>query len=68
MTKIESGAPNAQEMKTCATCNASHKNSIERVLRCMGCVALPGGNSNWREHNALAQADAACGASPGEMG
>ena len=54
MTKIESGAPNAQEMKTCATCNASHKNSIERVLRCMGCVARPNGNSNWRPigHNA----------------
>lgn len=48
MTKIESGAPNAQEMKTCATCNASHKNSIERVLRCVGCVARPNGNSNWR--------------------
>lgn len=48
MTKIESGAPNAQEMKTCATCNASHKNSIERVLRCMGCVAKPNGNSKWR--------------------
>ena len=52
MTKIESGAPNAQEMKTCATCNASHKNSVERVLRCMLCVALPGGNSNWRGPNA----------------
>ena len=48
MTKIESGAPNAQEMKTCATWNASHKNSIERVLRCMSCVARPNGNSNWR--------------------
>ena len=57
MTKIESGAPNAQEMKTCATCNASHKNSIERVLRCMGCVARPNGNSNWRPigHNAKAE-------------
>ena len=35
-------------MKTCATCNASHKNTVERVLRCMGCVARPNGNSNWR--------------------
>lgn len=35
-------------MKTCATCNASHKNTVERVLRCMGCVAKPSGNSNWR--------------------
>lgn len=35
-------------MKTCATCNASHKNTVERVLRCMGCVAHASGNSNWR--------------------
>ncbi len=35
-------------MNTCATCNASHKNTVERVLRCMGCVAKPSGNSNWR--------------------
>ena len=35
-------------MKTCATCNASHKNTVDRVLRCMGCVAKPDGNSNWR--------------------
>ncbi|TXH58405.1 MAG: hypothetical protein E6Q97_02265 [Desulfurellales bacterium] len=57
-------------MKTCATCNASHKNSVDRVLRCMLCVARPTGNSNWRPigHNALAQADAACGVSPGAMG
>lgn len=41
-------------MKTCATCNASHKNTVERVLRCMACVAKPSGNSNWRPigHNA----------------
>ena len=41
-------------MKTCATCNASHKNTVERVLRCMLCVAKPNGNSNWRpmRHNA----------------
>ena len=44
-------------MKTCATCNASHKNTVERVLRCMACVAKPSGNSNWRPigHNAIAQ-------------
>ena len=35
-------------MKTCATCNASHKNTVDRVLRCMGCVARESGNSNWR--------------------
>jgi hypothetical protein len=35
-------------MKTCATCNASHKNTVERVLRCMGCIAKPSGNTNWR--------------------
>lgn len=35
-------------MRTCATCNASHQNTVERVLRCMGCVARPNGNSNWR--------------------
>jgi len=35
-------------MKTCATCNASHKNTVERVLRCMGCIAKPDGNTNWR--------------------
>ena len=68
MTKIESGAPNAQEMKTCATCNASHKNSIERVLRCVGCVARPNGNSNWRPigHNAGGEATGAalCDRSP----
>ena len=41
-------------MKTCATCNASHKNTVERVLRCMRCVAKPDGNTNWRpmRHNA----------------
>jgi hypothetical protein len=41
-------------MKTCATCNASHKNTVERVLRCMGCLAKPDGNTNWRPigHNA----------------
>ena len=41
-------------MKTCATCNASHKNTVERVLRCMLCVTRPSGNSNWRPmgHNA----------------
>ena len=44
-------------MKTCATCNASHKNTVDRVLRCMGCVAKPSGNTNWRPvmHNALDQ-------------
>ena len=54
MTKLESGAPNAEKMRTCATCNASHQNTFERVLRCMGCVAKPNGNSNWRPigHNA----------------
>lgn len=35
-------------MKTCTTCNASHKNTVERVLRCMLCVAKPSGNTNWR--------------------
>ncbi len=42
-------------MKTCATCNASHKNTVERVLRCMRCVAKPDGNTNWRpmRHNTL---------------
>jgi hypothetical protein len=41
-------------MKTCATCNASQNNTVERVLRCMRCVAKPSGNSNWRQlvHNA----------------
>lgn len=41
-------------MKTCATCNASHKNTVERVLRCMGCIAKQNGNTNWRPmgHNA----------------
>jgi hypothetical protein len=41
-------------MKTCATCNASKNNTVERVLRCMRCVAKPSGNSNWRPigHNA----------------
>ena len=52
MTKLESGAPNAKKMKTCETCNAGHTNSVKRVLRCMLCVAKPGGNSNWRGHNA----------------
>jgi hypothetical protein len=43
--------------KTCATCNASHQNTVERVLRCMGCVAKPNGNSNWRPigHNVEAK-------------
>lgn len=47
-------------MKTCATCNASHNNTVERVLRCMGCVAKQGGNTNWRpvRHNVQAQPDA----------
>ena len=44
---LESG-DGRSAMKTCATCNASHKNTVERVLRCMGCVAKPSGNSNWR--------------------
>ena len=35
-------------MKTCATCNASHKNTVERVLRCVGCIAKQNGNTNWR--------------------
>jgi len=35
-------------MKTCATCNASHRNTLERVLRCMRCVAKPDGNTNWQ--------------------
>jgi hypothetical protein len=47
-------------MKTCATCNASHKNTVERVLRCMGCVAKPAGNTNWRPmgHNMQWQTNA----------
>ncbi len=46
-------------MKTCATCNASHKNTVERVLRCMGCIAKPDGNTNWRPmgHNAALRGD-----------
>ena len=41
-------------MNTCATCNASHKNTVDRVLRCGLCVARPNGNSKWRPmgHNA----------------
>lgn len=35
-------------MKTCATCNATHKNTVERVIRCGLCVARPNGNSNWQ--------------------
>jgi hypothetical protein len=47
-------------MRTCATCNASHQNTVERVLRCMGCVAKPNGNSNWRPigHNVAIEARA----------
>ncbi len=53
--------------KTCATCNASHQNTVERVLRCMGCVAKPNGNSNWRPigHNDEAHRGARQGASGG---
>jgi hypothetical protein len=25
-------------MNYCKTCNASHKNTVDRVLRCMSCV------------------------------
>ena len=42
-------------MKTCATCNASHKNTIYRVwVRCGTCRVTQTGNSNWRPlgHNA----------------
>lgn len=57
-------------MKTCATCNASHKNTVDRVLRCMGCVARASGNSNWRPlvPNATSHRGAACGASGGLPG
>ena len=38
------------EMTTpCQTCNASLKNTVERVLRCMACVVRPVGMpTNWR--------------------
>ena len=41
-------------MKTCATCNASQNNTVERVIRCGLCVAKQSGNTNWRPmgHNA----------------
>ena len=47
-------------MKTCATCNASQNNTVERVIRCGLCVAKQSGNTNWRPmgHNALAQGPA----------
>ncbi len=35
-------------MKTCATCNASQNNTVERVIRCGLCVAKQSGNTNWR--------------------
>ena len=52
-------------MNTCATCNASHKNTVDRVLRCGLCVARPNGNSNWRPlvPNDLGNRRAAFGAS-----
>ena len=28
-------------MSHCETCNASHKNTVDRVLRCMTCVVRP---------------------------
>jgi hypothetical protein len=43
-------------MRTCATCNASHKNTVERVLRCMGCIAKPSGNTNWQPMRQLFRA------------
>ena len=57
-------------MKTCSTCNASHKNTVERVLRCGLCVARASGNSNWRTmgHNAIGQRGAASGASDAPTG
>jgi len=35
-------------MKNCDTCNASHKNTAERVIRCGTCVATKDGNTNHR--------------------
>lgn len=37
-------------MNHCKTCNASHKNTVERVLRCMGCKYRYDGQppTNWR--------------------
>ena len=29
-------------MNPCKTCNASHKNTVERVIRCCTCVVQPG--------------------------
>ena len=45
-------------MKTCATCNASQNNTVERVIRCGLCVAKQSGNTNWRPmgHNARSEA------------
>jgi len=55
-------------MKTCATCNASHKNTVERVLRCMGCIAKPDGNTNWRPMGHNAGVKAAAEGSPATEG
>jgi hypothetical protein len=60
---LESG-DGRSAMKTCATCNASHKNTVERVLRCMGCVAKPSGNSNWRPLVPNAEFSGAAASSP----
>lgn len=37
-----------QTAKTCATCNASYQNTVERVTRCGLCVATPTGNTKWQ--------------------
>lgn len=36
-------------MNHCTTCNASHRNSVARVIRCGTCVARPMQTpTNWR--------------------
>lgn len=37
-------------MNPCDTCNASHKNTVERIIRCMGCKHRYDGQppTNWR--------------------
>jgi hypothetical protein len=33
--------------RICATCNAPHNNTVERIVRCGTCYAKPAGNTKW---------------------
>ena len=50
MTDLRQAAQQVPKTNPCDTCNASHKNTLPRIVRCGTCVVRPGQMpTKWRQ-------------------